>query len=157
MANQTERGRPSGSKTQKQVENARVDHEVSREDKAHSGNRPPRVPMVAGQTLNANHLKKAGFHYRWFSNKNEGARMDAAQQAWWEFVKDSSGEKVSRRSGPETLFLMCIEDKFYNEDQQLKQKKIIDTLKEQQNLGKDEYLPDGRHHALQKDDYDPLA
>lgn len=151
------RGRPAGSKTKDQLDNSRVDMEMSREDVAHSAKRAPRVPMTAGQTLNAQHLKKAGYEYRWFSNKNEGARLDAAQGAWWEFVKDSSGEKVSRRSGPETLYLMCIEEKYYAEDQKLKQQRIIDTIKDKQTLGKDEYLPNGRHHALQKDDYDPLA
>ena len=151
------RGRPAGSKTQAQVENSRVEVEKGRDELAHSSKRPPRVPMVAGQTLNANHLKKSGYQYRWFSNKNDGARIESAQQAWWDFVKDASGEKVSRRSGPETLYLMCIEEKYYRDDQKLKQSKIIDTLKKEQFLGKDEYLPDNRHHALQKDDYDPMA
>lgn len=152
-----ERGRPSGGMTESDADNSRVDVQQSREDTAHKRERAPRVPMVAGQSLNADQYKKEGYKYRWFTNKNDGARLESAVQAWWDFVKDKQGEKVSRRSGPETLFLMCIEDKYYAHDQKLKHKRIIDTIQKENELGKEEYLPDGRHHALQKDDYDPLG
>lgn len=156
-AQKNTRGRGTGGMTQEQADNSRVGIEQSRPDAAHKRERAPRVAMVAGQALNAEHLKKPGFKYRWFSDKNEGSRLAQAQAAWWDFVKEENGEKVSRRSGPETLFLMEIEEKYWNDDQKLKAQRIIDTIKKEQILAKDEYLPDGRHHALQKDDYDPLA
>jgi len=43
----------------------------------------------------------------------------------------------------------------------LKQDKLSGIIKKQQILERDgeyhEYLPEGRHHVLQKDEYDPLA
>ena len=52
--------------------------------------------------------------------------------------------------------LKKIEKKYWDEDQILKQTKLSDKLRGEQQLARDEYLPEGRHHVLQKDDYDPL-
>jgi len=147
------RGRSAGSKTQAQVDNARVDLQQSRENTAHSAKRPPRVRMVAGQKLSVG-PKDPNYEYRFFSDKP--GRLDSAHAAWWEFVTEQ-GERIKRHSGTDTLYLMRIEKKHFDEDQKLKQQNIVDTLKKENQLERDEYVPDGQHHALQKDDYDPLA
>ena len=147
------RGRPPANKTQEQVDNSRVDIEVSREDVAHSAKRPARVRMAVGQTLNVDN-KDPNYVYRWF--KDNPGRIEQAQAAYWDFVK-KDGTKDTRPSGPFTMYLMRIEKKYWEEDQLLKQTAIIDTMKKQNKMEEGEYLPDGHHHALQKDDYDPLT
>lgn len=147
------RGRPAGSKTQEQVEQSRVAVEVNRDEQAHGAKRPPRVRMVAGQKLNVSR-KDPNYEYRWF-NDTPG-RLDAALAAYWDFCLED-GEKTKRHAGEKTMYLMRIEKQYYTEDQQLKQKNIVDTMRKENELGSDEYIPDNRHHALQKDDYDPLA
>lgn len=154
MTEQKKRGRPAGSKTQSQIECSRVDVDISREDQAHTPSRPARVRMVAGQKL-AVGRKDPNFEYRWFNDKP--GRLDSAQAAWWEFVSEG-GERIKRHAGTDTMYLMRIEKKYFDEDQNLKQRNVVDTLKAENNLARDEYIPEGRHHVLQKDDdYDPLG
>ena len=156
MNEQKKRGRPAGSKTQAQVDNSRVDLEQSRESNAHSSKRPARVRMVAGQKLNFGKLvQDPNYAYRAFADKP--GRLDSALAAYWEFVKTEDGESVKRPSGADTMYLMRIEKKYFDEDQKLKQENIKNTLRKENVLEKDEYVPEGHHHALQKDDYDPLG
>jgi hypothetical protein len=121
--------------------------------KSRKPRRPERVPMGAGLKLDYRH-KKEGFHYRWVQDRD--GRLEMAVAAYYDFVMED-GDKVTRASGPFTLYLMCIEERYYQEDQELKLKRTTDTLKKEQELGQGEYIPNGNHHALQKDDYDPLA
>ena len=54
---------------------------------------------------------------------------------------------------------MKIKKKYWKEDQKLKQDRVSARMQQEQVLAPDEYLPDDRHHVLQKedkDDYDPL-
>lgn len=157
MSEPKKRGRPAAAKTQEQAENSRVELEQSRDDKAHSAGRPPRVRMVAGQKLNFDrYTTDKDYHYRAFTDGP--GRLEQAEAAWWEYVKDEDGNRVTRPAGPFTHYLMRIHNKYYQEDQELKQKNIVDTLKKQNKLERTEYVPEGHHHALQKDDdYDPLA
>lgn len=153
MSQTKRRGRPSAAVTQSEAENSRIETEASREDAAHSGNRPPRIRMQAGGKLDVKD-KDDNYVYRWFSD--QPGRLDQAQAAWWEFVKQA-GENIKRPSGVNTLFLMRIERKLYEEDQALKLEQTKVTLRKENELAADEYIPDGKHHALQKDDYDPLG
>ena len=150
------RGRPRADKTDNQVIDSRVELEVDRVEEAHETERPPRVSMGATLKLEFGSLcADEDYHYRVFSDRD--GRVEQAKQAWYEHVMDHTGNKVTRHSGPYVQYLMKIKKEYWNEDQELKQKKIVGTLQKEQKLEKDEYLPDDRHHALQKDEYDPLS
>lgn len=149
------RGRPRADKTPLQAENSRVHLETDRIEQAHSPERPARVPMGTTLTLEFGSLvADENYHYHVFSDR--GGRIAQAKQAWYEHVKDEQGDNVVRHKGPYTQFLMCVEKKYWDQDQELKQEALSARLGKEQELAKGEYLPDGRHHVLQKDDYDPL-
>jgi hypothetical protein len=150
------RGRKRNAQTDLQAENSRVDVEVSREDAAHKPKRPPRVSMGATLKLEfGDVVKDPDFHFRVISDRD--GRIEQAKQAWYEFALDAQGEKIVRHSGPYAQYLMKIEKKYWDEDQDLKLQKTKAKLSSEQNLQRDEYIPDGRHHVLQKDGYDALA
>ena len=118
-----------------------------------SPKRPPRVPMSAGKKLDYRNVEE-GWHYRWVQDRD--GRLDQAKAAYYEFVEED-GNKVVRQSGPHPLFLMRIEQRYYDEDQALKLQAARDRLKSEQTLDDGEYIPDGKSHVLEKDDYDPLG
>ena len=150
------RGRPRANQTDAQAQNSRVDTQTDPIEAAHSSGRPPRVPMGATLKLEfGSMVDDPNYHFRVFSDHD--GRIEQAKQAYYEYVKDSEGSNVARHSGPYTQFRMKIKKEYWVEDQELKQGKLVAKLQQEQKLQKDEYLPDGRHHALQKDEYDPLA
>ncbi len=150
------RGRPRADKTQAQADNSRVDLELDRTEQAHSAKRPPRVAMGASLKLGYHgEMDTENYHYRWVSDRD--GRTQQALQAWYEHVKDHNGDNVVRHVGAYAQFLMRVEKKYWDEDQKLKQDKLAAKLQQEQKLKADEYLPDDRHHVLEKDDYDPLA
>ena len=150
------RGRTSADKTQTQADNSRVDLGLDRTEQAHSAKRPPRVAMGASLKLGYHgEMDTENYHYRWVSDRD--GRVNQAKQAWYEHVKDHSGDNVVRHVGAYGQHLMRVEKKYWVEDQELKQQKLAAKLQQEQVLKADEYLPDDRHHVLQKDDYDPLS
>ena len=150
--NKPKRGRPVGSS--KQVE--RVGVQTDRIAGAHDTNRPPRVAMGATLNLEFGHIPKdPGYHYRVVADRD--GRLEQAQGAWYEFVKDASGSNVVCHKGLHNQYLMRIERKYWDEDQRLKQTQLVGKLQQEQKLATGEYVPDGRSHVLEKDDYDPLA
>jgi len=153
------RGRPRSDKTTTQIANSRVGLEVDRIEEAHSAGRPPRVSMSSGLSLLLPHglVDESKFHCRWFSEKD--GRVLQSYGAYWEHVKDHQGNNIVRHKGLYNMFLMKIDIKYWENDQKLKADKVSATLKKEQTLADDEYVPKGRHHVLQKDndDYDPLA
>lgn len=152
------RGRPRANKTPTEIENTRVELETDRMEDAHDPQRPPRVPMGATLKLEFGSIAEdSSYHFHVFSDRD--GRIEQAKQAWYEHVIDGNGDNVVRHSGPYTQYLMKIPKKLWDEDQELKQRKLSGKLRGEQELAPDEYLPDGRHHVLQKDDddYDPLA
>jgi hypothetical protein len=52
---------------------------------------------------------------------------------------------------------MRVEKKYWLEDQKLKQDRLVGKLQAEQTLAEGEYVPDGKAHVLEKDEYDPLA
>ena len=150
------RGRPRADKTTHQAENSRVGLEQDRVEAAHSPERPARLPMGATLKLEFGNLcDDPKYHFRVISERD--GRIEQAKQAWYEHVKDHNGDNVVRHGGQYKQYLMKIEKKYWDQDQQLKQKKLAAKLRQEQVLKADEYIPDGHHHVLQKDDYDPLA
>ncbi len=150
------RGRPRADKTQAQADNSRVDLELDRTEQAHSAKRPPRVPMGATLKLDFPGLcDDPNYHYRVISDR--AGRIQQGKKAWYEHVKDHDGSNACRHVGEFTQYLMRVEKKYWVEDQELKQKKLAAKLQQEQVLKADDYLPDDRHHVLQKADYDPLS
>lgn len=154
--NKPKRGRPRADKTAKQIENSRVGLEIDRVEQAHSPGRPPRVPMGSSLSLEFGTIvDDPNYHFHVFSDRD--GRIDQAKQGWYEHVKDNNGDNIVRHSGPYAQYLMKIHKKYWDEDQKLKQDKQSAKIQGEQTLALDEYLPDDRHHVLQKDDYDPLG
>ena len=151
---QPTRGRPTNTMTAAEIATARVETQPAREDK-NNPVRPVRVPMAAGKRLEYSNLDP-NYYYRWMSDKD--GRLEQAKQAAYEFALDEKGEHIIRHSGPNRLILMKLPMEYRLEDEKLKQQRVVETLQKENQLAPDEYLPEGRKHALQReaDDYDPL-
>ena len=154
--NKPKRARPPANMKQSEIENSRVEISQDRSEAAHSAGRPARQPMGATLNLEFQGLcEDPNYHYRVFDDKP--GRIEQAKRGWWEHVKDHEGNNAGR-AGVNRQYLMKIEKKYWDEDQKLKQTKISGMLRDStEKLADGEYLPDDRHHVLQKDDYDPLA
>lgn len=149
------RGRTRSDQTTSQAQSSRVEVTQDRAVAAHSADRPARVPMGATLKLSFDHLcGDENYHYRVFSDRD--GRIEQAKRAYYEHVVED-GNNAVRHIGEYKQFLMRIEKRYWKQDQVLKQKRITATLQEEQKLKQDEYLPDGRHHVLEKDEYDPLS
>lgn len=125
----------------------------SREDKAHGNSkRPTRIPMSAGNKLHVPaELKKDGFQNYWQVDKN--GMIEQMEAAWWVRVLDSRKQPVTvPAGGGDTLYLMEIEQKYYDEDIAKQQQMNIDTTGRQaQKLGEDEYVPMGRESVTERE------
>ena len=87
----------------------------SRTDKAHENKaRPARIPMSAGNKLHVpDQLKKEGYQQYWQTDRK--GMIEQMEAAWWEKVTDERGDPVTvPAGGGETLYLMHIEQKYYD-------------------------------------------
>lgn len=111
--------------------------------------RPARIPMSAGNKLQA--PKREGYQRYWALDRN--GMLEQMKAAWWEFVLDGRGEKMTVPGGKgDTHYLMEIEQKFYDEDKAKEQQRVTDTTMTQaQTLGQAEYVPKGRQQVAQRD------
>lgn len=119
--------------------------------------RPPRVRMTAGGKLfYPEHLKDDNYAYRWFEDKP--GRLLQAEAAYWEPVLHEDGTQWMV-PGPKNMYLKRIPKEYFEEDKKLKEQRIVNTMKEENKLGEDEYIPEGRSGAIQQDSdlHDPLA
>lgn len=115
----------------------------SREEVAHSAGRPTRVSMGNMKKLEVPaELLEEGFYHRFFQDR-EG-RIAQAKAAYYEFVVDEQGNNYSRQSGPYTLYLMRLPQKYRDEDNALKRERVLATLDEEAQLGANEYAPDDK-------------
>ncbi len=125
----------------------------SRIDKAHENKaRPARIPMSAGNKLHVpDQLKKEGYQQYWQADRK--GMIEQMEAAWWEKVTDERGEAVTvPAGGGETLYLMHIEQKHYDEDIAKQQQQNLDTTANQaQALGEDEYVPMGRNAVTERE------
>lgn len=125
----------------------------SRSTEAHGNkSRPARIPMSAGGKLVIPEgLKKEGFQYYW--QVDRPGILEQMERAWWEKVKDERGEHVTvPGGGADTLYLMHIEKKYYDEDMENQQKRNIDaTAKQAQALGEEEYVPMGSKSVVERE------
>ena len=122
-------------------------------DNAHQNKkRPDRIPMSAGNKLHVpDNLKKEGFQNYW--QVDRPGVIEQMEAAWWVKVKDSRGEHVTVPAGNgDTLYLMEIEQKYYDEDIKKQQDLNIDTTRKQaQTLGDEEYVPDGHKSVVERE------
>ena len=99
--------------------------------------------------------KDPNFHFRWCADYGKG-KIERYKGALWEFVLDSSGDKV-KRPGGEPLYLMKLHKELWEQDQAAKRGKIIEVNKQvqQKNAPKKgevpEYLPRGAESVLERD------
>lgn len=125
----------------------------NRETKAHSNkNRPARIPMSAGNKLHVPEtLKKEGYQNYWQLDKK--GMIEQMEAAWWEKVKNDRGDHVTvPAGGGDTLYLMQIEQKYYDEDIAKQQELNISTTADQaQTLGEEEYIPKGHKAVAQRE------
>jgi hypothetical protein len=114
--------------------------------------RPTRIPMSAGNKLHVpDHLKKEGYQQYW--QVDRPGVIEQMEAAWWEKVVDERKEPVTvPAGGGETLYLMHIEQKYYDEDIKSQQEQNINTTnKEAQSLGDNEYVPKGQDAVVQRE------
>ena len=114
--------------------------------------RPTRIPMSAGNKLNVpEHLKKEGYQQYW--QVDRPGVIEQMEAAWWEKVTDERKEPVTvPAGGGETLYLMHIEQKYYDEDiAKQQQQNINTTAKEAQQLGDNEYVPKGKDAVVERE------
>jgi hypothetical protein len=124
----------------------------NRTDNAHANKgRPARIPMTAGNKLHVpDSLKKEGHQYYWQTNRP--GSIEQMEAAWWVKVKNDRGDYVTVPSGADTLYLMEIEKKYYDEDMERQQKLNIDaTAKQAQELGDNEYVPMGKDAVTERE------
>lgn len=108
--------------------------------KAEKPQRKERVPLTGLRTKLSLKGEEPGFHYAWIS----GERVDAALEAWYEFVTHPiqvgeqqinvgaiEGGKIYRNGGGgQQLYLMRIPQEFYDADR-LEEQKAVDASEEQ--------------------------
>ena len=123
-----------------------------REGAAHGNKqRPARIPMTAGTKLHVpESLKKEGYQQYW--QIDQPGAIEQMEAAWWEKVKNERGDHVTVPSGSGTLYLMQIEQQYYDEDIKRQQDLNIDaTTKQAQSLGEEEYIPMGRDKVTERE------
>lgn len=114
--------------------------------------RPSRIPMSAGNKLHVpDSLKKEGYQQYW--QVDRPGVIEQMEKAWWEKVTDDRGEPVTvPAGGGETLYLMHIEQKYYEEDIAKQQQMNINTTnQEAQRLGDNEYVPKGSDKVVERE------
>lgn len=118
-------------------------------------NRPDRIPMSAGNKLMVpERLKKEGYQYYWsIYGPDHPGKIQQMQSAWWDYALDEEKNKIEQPAGGgNTHVLMCIEQKYYDEDMASQQKRNIDaTQQNAQKLGEDEYVPMGRQNVVERE------
>lgn len=124
-----------------------------RNTQAHQNkDRPARIPMSAGNKLHVpDALKKEGYQQYWQVDRK--GMIEQMEAAWWEKVKDERNDPVTvPGGGGDTMYLMHIEQKYYDEDIKKQQEMNISTTAEQaQKLGENEYVPMGRENVTERE------
>lgn len=133
---------------------------IQRRDAAHANNaRPERVPMAANYEKLGSIAKiyeREGYHLRMF--RDEPGRIDQALRAHYVFVLDEQGNQITYRKGLRTMILMELPNKLWEEEKALLEAKTSDIVKAKQEVGKGQYIPDGKSQPLTRSGFtDPTA
>ena len=130
-----------------------MSNKPNRADTAHKNTqRPARIPMTAGNKLHVpDSLKKEGYQQYW--QVDRPGVIEQMESAWWEKVTDDKGKPVTVPAGEgDTLYLMHIEQKYYEEDMKRQQDMNINTTNtEAQRLGDSEYIPMGQDKVVERE------
>lgn len=114
--------------------------------------RPPRVPLSAGNKLHIPaHLKEKGYFYYWAIDRK--GMIEEMERAYYEkVIGDDDKPLTVPAGGGETHYAMRIEQKYYDEDMEVQQKKNLNTTNNQaHDLGESEYVPDGSKSVVQQE------
>lgn len=120
-------------------------HESTEQSPSPERGRSPRVPFQSGGKLNVPaYLIEKGYRYYWGVDRD--GQLDQLRAAWYEFVLDPNGQKVTANAGKGNVhYLMRIEEKYFNEDMEAQQRMIADLEADSAKIGHGEYSPnDGR-------------
>lgn len=110
--------------------------------------RPARVPLQAGQKLQAE--KREGYQRYWAIDKP--GMLERMEAAWWEFVRDERGNKrTCPAGGGFTHYLMEIPLEYYDEDIAKQQALIDQNVKDAAELKPGEYVPMGRQGVVERE------
>lgn len=113
----------------------------SREETAHSADRPDRISMSNMKKLEVPpFLLEDGYYYRWFQDKD--GRISQAKAAYYEHVVDEQGNNFCRASGRYSMYLMRLRQEYRDEDNKLKKARVAATLESETQIGTGEYAPD---------------
>jgi len=127
---------------------------LSREEKAHTPKkRADRIKLGQGTRLEIPACyKKKGFHYHWFIDRP--GELEGAQAAWYEFLKDDNGNKITSPAGKgETHYAMYIDEETYKKDMFAQQAMVTAATQRNIEVKKDqgEYSPEGNANAITRD------
>ena len=115
----------------------------SRDEVAHSAGRPPRISMSNAKKLEVpDNLKEEGYYYRWFQDRD--GRISQAKAAYYESIVDEQGNIFTRQSGPYSMHLMRLPQKYRDEDNRLKKDRVAATLEAEAQIGYNEYAPNAK-------------
>jgi hypothetical protein len=126
---------------------------LSRNDKAHTPkNRPERVAFGQGSKLAIadRYAKDKDFHYHLFIDRP--GELEAAESAWYEYVTDEAGRKVSMPAGKGlTHYLMKIDIETFNKDMATQQKLVDNKTRSVNTIAKEQYSPTGQNTPMTRD------
>jgi len=123
----------------------------SSRDSVREPERPPRIIMGQGMNLAIPKglVDETKYKIRWFAeNQTKAGKIAQAKGAYWEHVQDEHGSNYQRPSGGDTMYLMKLPIKYWQEDLSLKRKKVQATLDSETKIGKGEYSPSGKESAV---------
>ncbi len=107
--------------------------------------RPPRVPMGQGRNLEFSQVKfeRDKFHYyAYLEHPEKPGRIRKAEAAYWEYVTDSRGQKVTAAAGSGMHYLMKLPLKYWKEDLDSKKIAVARRMEKENSIGVGEYAPD---------------
>lgn len=102
-----------------------------------------------------------GFKPYWFSDQTPG-RIERKIREYWVPVTDSRGNAITQQSGAGKMHLMMIEEKYYQEDEELRESQYrasVSEVLDSPNLGEgiEAYKPNGNSKITVSKDRDAFA
>lgn len=149
--------KPKNTEREVEIETQETGLRSSRGDDLDGGigseRRSPRVSLSGGGKLAIpDDMKEEGYFYYWAIDKP--GELDRFEAAWYEFVTDKYGKKITRPAGRgDTHYLMRIAQELYDKDMAEQQARVNEGLKKSAQVDSKEgqYLPEGREGVLERD------
>lgn len=122
-----------------------------RKSRPEDDSREPRIPLTAGGKLSVpQNMLEEGYHYCWPLDRP--GNLERMQRAWYEFVTDSNGNKMTVPAGRgDTHYLMRVKQEYYNEEVEIAQSRVNDGLISSAKLKEGEYVPEGHDGVLTRE------